>query len=277
MIRIITHNQEFNTFINIQKQSQIKLFSMTKKINHSASIEQYLANEMAPHERVAFRKELKKDPDLAQELKLSQQIDSALVREDVIDLTKKLIAAVNAGREIKAEVPVVKFYTRKWWYAAASFLVLCAVAATLFLQTNRNLSDDALFTKYYNSENIVDQTRGDQNIVEGVIKFQQKDFAKASVLFKNILDQDNSNIAVWFYYGISNIETKNYSNSIKAFKTIILQNDNLYIEHAEWFLGLCYLKNNQKEKALTQFRIVASNPDNFHRQEAKNILEKLKL
>jgi tetratricopeptide (TPR) repeat protein len=111
--------------------------------------------------------------------------------------------------------------------------------------------------------------------VEAVIKFQQKDFALASDLFNKILEKDNSNIAVWFYYGIANIETKNYTNSIKAFNTIITQNDNLYIEHAEWYLGLCYLKNNQKEKAVGQFTLVASNPDNFHNQEAKNILEKL--
>ena len=114
-------------------------------------------------------------------------------------------------------------------------------------------------------------------MLEAVIRLQQKDFATESVLFKKILDKDNSNIAVWFYYGISNIETKNYENSIKAFNTIIKQNDNLYIEHAEWYLGLCYLKNNQKEKAIDQFMLVASNPDNFHRQEAKNILEKLQL
>ena len=96
-------------------------------------------------------------------------------------------------------------------------------------------------------------------------------------MFKSILDKDNSNIAVWFYYGIANIETQNYDNSIKAFNTIINQNDNLYIEHAEWYLGLCYLKNNQKDKAVDQFVVVASNPDNFHRQEAKNILDKLQL
>jgi tetratricopeptide (TPR) repeat protein len=111
--------------------------------------------------------------------------------------------------------------------------------------------------------------------VKAVIKFQQKDFRSASVLFKSILDKDNSNIAVWFYYGISNIETHNYNDAIKAFNTIIKQNDNLYIEHAEWYLGLCYLKNNQKDKAMDQFAVVASNPDNFHQQEAKNILEKL--
>jgi len=250
---------------------------MTNNFKHSASIEQYLANEMAPAERAAFKNELRSNPELARELKLSQSIDSALNREDVIDLRQKLIAAIESSRVSKTEVPVILMNTRKWWYAAASIIALCAVTATLYLQSSRNISTDSLFTQYYNSENIVDLTRGDENIVEAVIKFQQKDYNTSSKLFKSILDKDNSNIAVWFYYGIANIETKNYDNSIKAFNTIIKQNDNLYIEHAEWYLGLCYLKNNQKDKAIDQFVVVASNPDNFHHQEAKNILDKLQL
>jgi hypothetical protein len=250
---------------------------MKNNLKHSATIEQYLANEMTPYEQVAFRKELGSNPDLAAELKFSQNIDSALIKDDIIELRRKLIAAINAGHKVKKEVPVIRMNTRKLWYAAASMLALCAVAATLYLQSPRNVSNDSLFTQYYNSENIVDQTRGDQNIVEAIIKFQQKDFSASAVLFKSILDKDNSNIAVWFYYGISTIETQNYTSSIKAFTTIIEQNDNLYIEHAEWYLGLCYLKNNQKDMAIDQFAVVASNPDNFHRQEAKNILEKLQI
>lgn len=250
---------------------------MTNNFKHSASIEQFLANEMAPAERAAFKNELRLNPDLAEELKLSQSIDSAVSREDVIDLRQKLIAAINASREVKTDIPVVRLNSRRWWYAAASLLALCAVAATLYMQTNRQISNDSLFTQYYNSENIVDLTRGDENIVEAVIKFQQKDYQTASELFRGILAKDNSNIAVWFYYGISNIETKSYDNAIKAFNTIIKHNDNLYVEHAEWYLGLCYLKNNQKDKAIDQFVGVASNPDNFHRQEARNILDKLQL
>ena len=250
---------------------------MTKHFKHSASVEQYLANEMAPLEKAVFKKELSSNPDLAEELKLSQAIDSALMRDDIIELRRKLISAIDAGRVVKDEVQVLQLNSRRWWYAAASLVALFAVAATLYLQTNRNISTDSLFYEYYSAENIVDQTRGDQNIVEAVIKFQQKDFKIASVLFKNILDKDKSNIAVWFYYGISNIETQNYENSVKAFTTIIEQNDNLYIEHAEWYLGLCYLKNNQKDKAIDQFVVVASNPDNFHQKEAKDILEKLQI
>jgi hypothetical protein len=253
------------------------ILEMTTSLKHSATIEQFLANEMTPAERAAFKKELLTDQDLADELKLSESIDSALVRDDIIELRSKLIAASKANRRhLKPSVPLLHLSTRKWWLAAASILLFAALGATLYFQTSRNISNDALFSEYYNSENIVDQTRGDENIVEAVIKFQQKDFEQASRLFRGILDKDNSNIAVWFYYGIASIETKKFENSISAFNTIIKQNDNLYIEHAEWFLGLCFLKNNQVKKAAVQFQVVASNPDNFHRREAIDILDKLK-
>jgi tetratricopeptide (TPR) repeat protein len=250
---------------------------MKNNFKHSTSIEQYLSDEMDSVETLAFRKDIKNNSEMNQEFKLSQAIDSALRQDDIIDLRQKLINAINASKVVNKEIKTVQLHTRKWWYAAASLLALCAISATRFWQTNRLTTTDNLFSQYYNSENVVDQTRGDENIVEAVMKFQQKDFRSASVLFKRILDKDNSNIAVWFYYGISNIETNNYDNSIKAFNTIINQNDNLYIEHAEWYLGLCYLKSNLKEKAIDQFMVVASNPDNFHRQEAKEILEKLQL
>lgn len=250
---------------------------MTKDLKHSVSIEQFLANEMSASERLAFERDLKSDPDLAEELKLAMRIDSALEREDIIDLRQKLLRVIEANRQQPAEVPVVRMHVRKWWYAAASVLVLCAVAATLFLQSPRNLSNDAIFSEFYNASNMVDQTRGDQNLVEAVIKFQQKDFATASVLFKNILEKDHKNIAVMFYYGIANIETQQLNVATKAFEDIIAQNDNLFVEHAKWYLGLCYLKKNQNEKATDQFVEIASDPDNYHRHEARAILDKMKV
>jgi tetratricopeptide (TPR) repeat protein len=135
------------------------------------------------------------------------------------------------------------------------------------------ISNDYIFKQYY-TENIIDITRDDKNN-EAIVKFQQKDFNAASELFLNILSKDTSNIAVYFYYGISNIETKNYNIAINTFNKIIKQNDNLYIEHAEWYKGLCYLKSNQKNKAINEFTKIANNPDNYYNKKAKDILEKL--
>lgn len=249
---------------------------MTNSFKHSTSIEQYLAKEMSATERTAFEKELKTNPALAKEFLISQQIDLSILHDDVIDFRKKVIAAMRAGNLQQSQTtPVRKLSAFKWWYAAASFLLVGSISALLFFQSGNKISNESLFEKYYSSENVIDITRGDDNIVEAVIKFQQKDFAVASELFKRILSKDNSNIAVWFYYGISNIETGNFDNSIKAFNTIIKDNDNLYIEHAQWYLGLCLLKSNQIDKAIDQFQLIASDPDNFHRQEAKTIIDKI--
>jgi hypothetical protein len=79
---------------------------MTNKFKHSASIEHFLANELAPLERAAFKKELKSNPELAMEMKLSETIDSALMSDEIIDLRQKLIRAIVAGHEVKEqEVP----------------------------------------------------------------------------------------------------------------------------------------------------------------------------
>lgn len=249
---------------------------MTNIFKHSTSIEQYLAKEMTATERKAFEKELKTNPSMANELRIAQQIDLSILQDDIIDLRKKMISVINEGKNQQTkDTPVRRIGVAKWWYAAASFLLIGSISAMLFFQSGSKISNETLFDKYYSSENVIDITRSDDNIVEAVMKFQQKDFAVASELFKRILAKDKSNIAVWFYYGISNIETGNYDNSIKAFNTIIENNDNLYIEHAEWYLGLCLLKSNQVDKAVDQFQLIASNSDNYHRQDAKTILEKI--
>jgi hypothetical protein len=163
--------------------------------------------------------------------------------------------------------------TNNLWHSITPMIIIACIFLLLLIQMRQPISNDYIFKQYY-TENIIDITRDDKNN-EAIVKFQQKDFNAASELFLNILSKDTSNIAVYFYYGISNIETKNYNIAINTFNKIIKQNDNLYIEHAEWYKGLCYLKSNQKNKAINEFTKIANNPDNYYNKKAKDILEKL--
>jgi tetratricopeptide (TPR) repeat protein len=243
---------------------------------HSASVEQFLSGEMGHADRENFENEVRSNQDLAGELKFSKSIDAILRSEDIIDFRKKLIASRLDGKKVQHDVPVIRMHVKKFWYAAASLILLAAIGSTLYFSVPRGNATDSLFNEYYSADNLVNVTRaGDANIVEAVIKFQEKDFANASSLFNNILKNDNGNIACWFYYGISSIETENYAQAEKAFNKIISDDQNLYVEHAEWYLGLTYLKNNQISTAKTQFKKIASNPDNYHRKDAENLLKKL--
>lgn len=249
---------------------------MRNNLKHSASVERYLSGEMSSSEKELFEREVAANPELEEELRLSRSIDSALLRDDILDFRKKLIAVNRENRRIVADVPVVRMNFRKIWLAAASFVLLATIGSTLYFTVPFGNPNDNLFRQYYNSENLVDITRSsDANIVEAVIKFQEQDYRLAARLFHNILDQDDSNIACWFYYGISCIETESYRDAEQAFSHIIKDNQNLYVEHAEWYLGLTYLKDNQLKKAKSQFETIASNDENVHQTDAAKLLKKL--
>jgi tetratricopeptide (TPR) repeat protein len=249
---------------------------MKTNFKYSASVEQYLSNEMVQAEKELFERDVSFNPELSQELRLSRTIDAALKQDDIIDLRQKLLAAYRENRNEQKEVPVIRMHEKKYWYAAASIILLAALGSSLFFGLPGSSSNDRLFDQYYNPDNLVTVTRsGDANIVEAVMKFQEKEYAVAAKLFRQILASDRSNFAGWFYYGISSIETENYDQAEKAFKNIIADNQNLYIEHAEWYLGLCYLKSNQTENARIQLSKIAVNPDNIHRKDARHLLDKL--
>lgn len=255
----------------------VKNFSDMKiNFKHSVSIEQYLSGEMSPIEREKFEREIASNPQMERELRLSRAIDAALVRDDIVDLRKKLLSIYKENKKVQPEVPVVHLNFRKFWYAAASLVLLAALGSALYFSLPGGKSTDTLFNQYYSSDNLVNVTRsGDANIVEAVIKFQDKDYVFAQKLFKNLINQDKTNIACWFYYGISCIETESYDQAIQAFNTIILDDKNLYVEHAQWYLALTYLKNNQISLAKAQFATVANDPYNSHNKEAQRIISKL--
>lgn len=246
------------------------------KFRHSASIEQFLSKEMTPVEQENFIKEIATNKELAAEFHFSKQIDNALKYDDEIDLRRKVYLLYEEQKAPSSQKTVIRMHTRYWYWAAASVVAILAIGATLLFTVPARMTNDELFSKYYNSENILDVTRsGDANIVEAVMQFQAKEYNKASWMFSKILDKDESNMAVWFYYGISSIETKNYPDAVDAFERIIRDNQNLYVEHAKWYLSLCYLKSGLTIKAEDQLKKIAADENNYHQHDAINLLDKI--
>ncbi|GAB1404013.1 MAG: hypothetical protein PHX54_01925 [Lentimicrobiaceae bacterium] len=249
---------------------------MTKKLRYSQLIERFIAGEMKEDELRWFGKELQSNTELSVELKLDKELDDFLENQDVLELRQKVISVLNESKQQNA-APIISMQPRRWQLITAAVVAILIIAGgALLLTQQRSYTADKLFSMYYDANRSIELTRsGNANIVEAILKFQQKDFQGASLLFAEILDKDSSNIAVWFYNGISYIETNRIDDAVKAFKYIIDDKNNLYVEHAEWYLGLCYLKNEQIDFAVDQFRMIAADKNNYHQQDADKILEKL--
>ena len=69
-------------------------------------------------------------------------------------------------------------------------------------------------------------------------------------------------------------DLEKFDNAIESFNFVIEDKDNLFIEQAEWYLGLIYLMDNQKKNAVEQFEIIAES-DSYYAKQAGDILQYL--
>jgi tetratricopeptide (TPR) repeat protein len=115
----------------------------------------------------------------------------------------------------------------------------------------------------------------DNDLRSAMVHYENKEYTKAIALFEKVLNQDNSRIGLNLYSGISNMEIQEYEKANENFQKIIDHSTNAFVESAEWYLGLCYLKTEEMNKAKSVFSDIA-NREGYFRKDARKVLRKIK-
>ncbi|MCT4603817.1 MAG: hypothetical protein N4A59_13080 [Marinifilum sp.] len=240
-------------------------------------IEDFLDGGLSDDQLKEFEKDLLDDPDLQMELDLHQEIDEAIMENDVMDLRNKLEAIEIPPKEEEKR----KFkYLTKWNIVAASLALFVGLGSLLFLVNNKSTyPKEKVYSNYYKPYNVVMNTRSpdaniDNMLVTALKSYEARDYHTALKLFRQILDKDSTNITSNFYSGISNLEISEYHKANKNFTRVLRHKNNLFIEQSEWYLGFCYLMTNERDKAIKQFNSIAKG-NSFYRTKAKEILSRL--
>ena len=115
-------------------------------------------------------------------------------------------------------------------------------------------------------------TRGtsDNNITYNI---QIKDYEQAFKLLEKKIIHDSTQHMYIFYYSLMAMELGKNNIAQKYFIKLI-NNDNIFLDDAQWFLALSYLKTD-KEKAIEEFRKISNDKNHYKRKKAKKILKQL--
>ena len=243
-------------------------------------IEGYIYNELTEEELASFEAELSSNRVLAGEIELIRDIDMALKESEVIQLRNNLqdIAAKIASEKQTELSFVTRFKARK--------VILSSVAASLILLLGitglltRQASQDKLYQKFYATYQTSGINRSanepaDQAFATALQKFDGQDYGAALNLLQEVISRNQNNTVAHFYTGASLQETGKYRDAISEYQMVIVDKDNLFIEQAQWYIGLCYLQTNENKKAYQHFKKIAEN-QGFYRPKAQAILRKMK-
>jgi tetratricopeptide (TPR) repeat protein len=251
----------------------------------------YLDGELIGEEKQTFEQELENNLSLKQTIALVKEVDQTLSDENLlnyVDELKKVQANVNAemladtsGSEVMDNSHRHKIWPMHHWkmLAAASITLFITVSLFFYMNYSKPLNDK-VFNRFYERYEASLLTRSavpsDVNdLIKAIQLYDKGDYTDAIAQFELIIKKDATNTAAHFFIGVSFIETKNFSKAIENLSFVIAQNDTAFIEHAEWYLALCYIKTNQINCATVILNKIA-NGKTYYKLPANDVLKSLK-
>lgn len=233
-------------------------------MDKNSYIEKYFEGTLTPDEEITFTNLLEEDTDFATTFEFEKNVKKAITLNERVDLKKKL-------QSFETSKPKGKSY--KIWYAAASIILICGLGF-YFTQTSTN----TIYNDYYQSyPNVVAPTvRGENNDdikSEAFFEYDNGNYEKSLELFSKIYSTDKDDYAL-FYKALSLMELGKTNEAITSFNEFDLSKNNSFTPFVKWYLALSYVKENQKEKAITLLKSL-SESDNPQQELAKKLLLEL--
>ena len=105
--------------------------------------------------------------------------------------------------------------------------------------------------------------------------YKIRDYSTAAVYFNKVLAKNPGDMESTMLYGVSNFEQKNYPVAEQTFTKVTQNNNNLYIEDAQWYLAFCYIQTGNSQKALQQLEMIG-NSESIYRKDARKIMRRMK-
>ena len=242
-------------------------------------IEDYIYDRLSESEMASFESEFADNKELSAEIELVKNIDKALQESDIMQLRAKLgnIANDNINEKQAERSIAFKFRHRRIALSvvAASLILLLGITGLLSKYT----SEGDVYQKFYAKYETTGISRSSNNEADKTLsialqKFNNQEYETALNLLQEVISKDNDNSVGHFYSGVTLQELGKYHRAIEEYQAVVVNKDNLFVEQAEWYIGLCYLQTSESEKAIKQFKKIA-NEKGFYQPKAVAILNKL--
>jgi hypothetical protein len=230
-----------------------------KTIDFSYFIERYNAGEMSEAEKQWFQKT---------DMVLNMH-SAFLLRNKLRDIERKRAETFTSKND--GNHSALKY---------AAVITIFIMLGSLFLLNRRNLPENELFEKYYKPYEVISASRSlesktNSDYLTAMDYYKIHDYNNAALYFTKVLRSNPLDMESTMLSGISSFEEKNYPVAKQSFHKVIDNNDNYFIEDAQWYLAWCYIRTNEADRAVEQLNVI-KNSESIYRKDARKILKRIK-
>jgi len=239
-------------------------------------VQKYLDGEMSSNELEKFKMELKTNPKLKEQMDLQRQIYSIVEKQGQYRFRNKLDKIYKEyvqGSVSEQDQRKKYFYKKYFFYAAATILFAGFIAIQLI--SPGIFSHKNIYSEYYSKFQQDIQVRSvaeesSDALSAGLYHYYNNEYAQSIEELTDYIAKDPIPLA-YFYRGLSEQENGNFRDAINDYSIVMNSEFNYYQEHSNWYLGLCYIKLGEYEKAKDILNNITS--DSVYSDEAAKIIK----
>ena len=239
-------------------------------------IEDFIDGVLDEEEFKMFTTEFNENSGLRAEVALRKNVNNSIGEKEIFSLRNKLqeVKKDVESKEIKSIIPETKIHQMHWLRTGVAVAVILFAIAGLL--RNDFGSSDKIYNNYYQTPEWAPQRSVSADI--GILQqannyFITGEFEKALSLYDLAINQNEEKFVFQFYKAASLQNLEKYEEAIPEYSQVISHGDNMFVEEAEWYKALCYLKLDKKEIAQKQLKAIIDK-NGYYATDARAILRK---
>lgn len=260
---------------------------------YTQKIANYIYNDMDESERDQFEAELERDEELAKEyasqlkvidyLKSKAHVEKVLADPGFKEAERLVETHFSGGEQIRNDEPESKSTSKARSLKRIIYPILAASAVFTGIILVRYIAtgntNEIMYQKHYqpfDDGNLISRGQvgpASANYSEAIVLYYGKDYAKSVVLFSELSKEDPLNAKYALFESLATMGKGDYQNAAGLFESY-LDNFEVFIPEAKWYLALCYLKMDHRENAIKYLLELSSSTDAYGEQ-AKRILRRI--
>ncbi len=230
--------------------------------------EKFIKGELEEGDLWEFKKSLEVDASLAAEYEVYKAAFSPNARKK-----HQLMDELNDLRRTKTQRSI-PFGWQRIAAVAAGIIILLGIGFGL-IKMQHSASNQELYAQYFVAESASFNVRSatnslEQPVLDGMQFYELHNYDAAIEMF----EKAPNNLMGKLYSGLSMMELGDFKGAIHKFDDIINHSDNLFVDQAEWYQSLCYLRTGKRSKAIEKFQEIADD-NGVYKTKALKILKEI--
>ena len=244
------------------------------KASKTDLIQKKVLKELVESELVEFNRLYETDSEFRKDYEMANELMAYVGKGELLEFKGQLNEISKSHKSRNSKGRIISLRRSLSYVASIAAIAVILFGSYYFL--NEQSATDKLFEQFYNTDEVFLNTRSGSThsnsvLEQGLVLFEGNKFEESIDYFEQL----PTSVTALYYSGVAHMEIGEYEIAEFKFDQVISNYLNVFYDQAQWYKGLCLVKQNKKQEAKGIFTMI-SQSNSYYKDQALELTKQMK-